>query len=157
MDNPHAHNLGLIAWQFFGTLTFRHEPKSRIAEHKAWSCAWSFFRRVSDLFGVGYPALRIALRSERGEVGGRFHFHFLLSGVKSSNLVSDSFRVRSLWTDGLAHVRPYDASLPGVSYICKGYSLAGANSYERAKFGRASGLAISGAALRDLERSRARS
>ena len=80
--------------------------------------------------------LFIALRGEQGEIGARPHFHSLLGGVATCNMMSLRSQMFRSWkmitgnADG--DFRIYDRSLAGADYICK--CLGGANSYEINKF-----------------------
>jgi hypothetical protein len=85
--------------------------------------------------GVPYKDLLIAVRGELGEIGGRPHFHCLLGGVTTCNMMSlrsqmfRSWKIISGNADG--DFRLYDRSLMGADYVCK---CLGANSYEINKF-----------------------
>ena len=157
MDNTgldaFAYSLARIDWDVFGTLTFRSVPSLKVS----YGRAWSFFGLVSKAVQRPYSGLLIALREERGEIGGRFHFHFLLGGTGSRNRVTLSHQCEKLWAKvhgqgAIARCRQYDAALRGVPYVTKclsggGLSL-GANRYEVRKFDSADTLTLSRSVLR---------
>jgi len=115
---------------------------------------FQFWRKVAKSYGVPFHLLPAAAREERGEKGGRFHFHSLLGGlhhvagrgvIPSPNPISDNFRIDKIWSKGcgksggMADCRAYDARLSGAEYIMKGldgfdYSNLQANAYEAGKF-----------------------
>lgn len=137
----YAYSLALLPWDVFATLTFKNPLP---CERRAWRLAWRHFHMLSDSLGRPYSALLLALRSERGEIGDRFHFHYLLGGTGASNPNSLAFWLAHQWkalTGGHAEIRPYNRSLAGADYIegC----LSGANSYEVGKFNRADRLELS--------------
>lgn len=93
-------------------------------------------RQVSKISGTPQNRLLVALRAEVGEKGGRPHFHCLLGGVNSANIMTLRSQLFSEWliiANGAdADIRLYDSSLAGADYICK--CLTGANEYELKKF-----------------------
>ena len=96
---------------------------------------WRWCRDVSKISGVPYKDLLIALRGELGEIGGRPHFHSLLGGVATCNIMSLRSQMMRCWkiisgnADG--DFRLYNRSLAGADCVCK---CLGANSYEINKF-----------------------
>jgi hypothetical protein len=96
---------------------------------------WRWCRDVSRISGVPYKDLLIALRGELGEIGGRPHFHHLLGGVATCNMMGLRSQMMRCWkiissnSDG--DFRLYDRSLAGADYVCK---CLGANAYEINKF-----------------------
>ena len=146
----YAHNLAVLDWQLFGTLTFKKTgPKP-----KMWGCAWLHFQRLARITGTEYSALRIALRYELGEQTERPHFHYLLGGLAVKNHVSASYVARREWgarVGSFATIRAYDSAQAGASYICK---CLGANAYERSKFDSADEVCLSDAVFRDMNETR---
>lgn len=131
-----AFALARLHWDVFGTLTFcGRVPRP----HVAYGHAWRHIRYACRLSGSRYSRLLVALRGERGELGGRFHFHYLLGGLKATNVTTLCHRLERAWTRQTGarsvSVRPYDHALAGVPYILK--CLGGANAYELSKFGSA--------------------
>ena len=127
-----AWSLARINWDFFTTHTFKN-PLPRESVRKAMF--WRWCRDVSKISGVPYKDLLMALRGELGEIGGRPHFHSLLGGVTTCNMMSLRSQLMRSWkiisgnADG--DFRLYDRSLAGADYVCK---CLGANSYEINKF-----------------------
>lgn len=127
-----AFSLARLDWDVFGSLTFRGcVPRPRVA----YGLFWRYMRESAQYLHRPYRELLVALRCERGELGGRPHFHFLLGGTGSSNFVTLGFRLSWAWK-GLTgskqvNIRPYDRSRSGVAYCCK---CLGANAYEVGKF-----------------------
>ena len=133
-----AFALSRLQWDVFGTLTFCGREKTR--PHVAYGHAWRHIRYACRLTGSRYTRLLVALRGERGELGGRFHFHYLLGGLLNvTNVTTLCYRLERAWTRQTGarsvSVRPYDHALAGASYILK--CLGGANAYELSKFGSA--------------------
>lgn len=144
-----AYWLSLLDWDLFATLTFRNPLPP---EGAGWALAWRHLHRVSDFLGTPYSSLLIALRSERGEIGDRFHFHYLLGRTRSSNLHSDAHRVGYDWhkaTGGHPVIRVYDPRLANEDYIEKG--LGGANLYELGKYNKADRLELSRSVLKAVK------
>ena len=128
-----AHTLARIDWQFFNTHTFGNPlPKPYVRG----SMFWRWCRDVSEISGVPYKDLLIALRGEQGEIGERPHFHSLMKVATTCNMMSlrsQMFRSWKMITGNAdADFRIYDRSLAGADYVCK--CLGGANSYEINKF-----------------------
>lgn len=142
-------------WQLFVTPTLRGarwtnsdgSPSARVTR----CMLFQFLRIVADEFDIPFRDEFWLAREELGEIGGRFHWHLLLSGlhgmagrrvIPSPNPVADVHRVIACWqrcgaSAGIIDVRPYDARLSGVSYIMKGledWSTTGANAYELSKY-----------------------
>lgn len=128
-----ASTLARIDWQFFTTHTFKN-PMPRQQTRFGMFYRWK--REVSKISGVPQNRLLVALRAEVGEKGGRPHFHCLLGGVNSANIMALRSQMFRAWltiaggADG--DFRVYDRSLAGADYICK--CLTGANAYELNKF-----------------------
>jgi hypothetical protein len=76
-----------------------------------------------------------ALRTEKGEFGGREHYHFLMSGLPD-NAINNKLcmSIMKTWEKlggGMARVRIYESRLHGGSYILK---CLGEDVYESDKF-----------------------
>jgi len=141
-----ADDLGLILsqlrWDVFGTLTFSGTvPRPAIA----WGLAWQHMRHASVVHSQPYRRLLIAFRAERGEIGGRFHFHYLLGGLETTNIHASCHRLEHDWkarTSGArVEIRPYDRARSGADYIAK--CLGAKNAYELTKFSSADSVTLS--------------
>jgi hypothetical protein len=155
--NPHLYNISLQSWEWFTTLTFdSRDEKGRavrvpdqIARRRM---VHAFLRRVAEgnmrdketgkRIHVIHPVDFLwVVREERGEKGGRYHFHALLAGFprERRNRVEE-FSLRSIWQEvggGFADVRTFDAQLRGVRYVLKGlteWSRNNANAFEAGRF-----------------------
>src|SRR5665647_2968127 len=141
-----AYTLARINWDFFTTHTFKN-PLPRESVRKAMF--WRWCRDVSKISGVPYKDLLIALRGELGEIGGRPHFHSLLGGVATCNMMSLRSQMMRSWKiisgNADADFRLYDRSLAGADYICK---CLGANAYEVNKFSLAEETTLSASVFR---------
>lgn len=148
--SAYAHNLSLLPWQTFGTLTFRDlSPSDRL-----WTCAWLHFQRVAKTCALPYGRLLIALRYELGEQGHRPHFHYLLGGLPWRNHLAIAGMCENEWrsrTGSIAQVRPYDRNQSGAAYVAKNL---GANNYERSKFDGADKVELSDAVFARMRRTR---
>lgn len=80
-----AHTLARVDWDFFTTHTFKN-PLPR--PYVRGAMFWRWCRDVSEFSGVPYKNLLIALRGEQGEIGGRPHFHALVGGPTTCNMMS---------------------------------------------------------------------
>jgi hypothetical protein len=100
-----------------------------------------------------------ALRYELGEQTGRPHFHALIAGTPTTAVTPATcfsfMRIREAHRGGMARVRVYDSTLPGVNYVLKGidaaYTNAGANWYELGKFGGRCDVMLSMSLIRHLQ------
>lgn len=140
-----AYTLGRVQWDFFATLTFRSPvPRCSVAH----GMAWRFLREVAAITSTPYSSLLIALRGEEGEKNGRFHFHVLIGGSSTRNIITDCHRLEHLWRtisgNSISQVRPYDRTLGGASYISK---CLGANDYELSKYNLANTVTLSHSVL----------
>lgn len=140
-----AYSLALLEWDVFGTLTFKNPVP---IERRGWRLAWGHFHRCAEFLGRPYSSLLIALRSERGEIGNRWHFHYLLGATGCSNPYSLAFWLASLWQETArahAEIRPYNRTLAGADYVegCLSGQLTKGNLYEVGKFNRADRLELS--------------
>lgn len=140
-----------VNWDVFGHLTFKAlKPRPVL-----YSYVWRLVRHVSDISGRPYRELLVALRYERGEIGNRPHFHILLGGTQAPNLKTLSFQLVAEWkalTEGRVEFRPYIPCGSAEEYLMKecGWTYAGANGYEVAKFDRADDVTLSRSVLRCL-------
>ena len=154
MKLPEMYHLPDLHWQFFGTFTFREarlregkdsSEQKRVAMFNAWGreLYWHYFHhgREWDFRSI------YARRLEAGEIGGAFHFHFLMSGFDRRN-VHRNFceHAKAIWTSakiggGHCDVRVYDRSLNGAGYIAK--CIDPGDRYEFNKFGLAQTITLS--------------
>ena len=141
-----AYTLARIDWQFFTTHTYKN-PLPRQETRLSMFYQWA--REVSKISGVPYGRLLIALRCERGEIGGRPHQHALIGGVASGNIMTLRSQMFRSWKiisgNADADFRSYDRSLAGADYICK---CLGANAYEVNKFSLAEETTLSESVFR---------
>jgi len=151
-----AFNASLHPWSFFVTLTFdsRDEngnPKKVPPFVERRKMLFAYLREAakgikrdsqgSRIQSVPFASLLWLAREERGEQGGRFHFHILLDGLPPGRVnVSECHAQKAIWRKlggGFADVRLYDTRAEGVKYVMKGleqYSRLNGNAYEMAKF-----------------------
>ncbi len=164
MEKPEVYALSRIDWQFFLTLTFVRENLPDSLRRKLW---FAYVRTIAENFDVHFRCLVWLLRTERGELNGRFHYHALLSGLPPHVRTSATcFAFMAQWERlkpqtnrkdakgeirllskfcGMARVRVYNASMDGLDYFlperrdCSPVSLrsSGADTYEARKFGTA--------------------
>lgn len=154
--DPIAFNASLHSWAFFVTLTFTSRDKAGNAVNVPGfgdrrKMVFAFLREVAKgnyrnkqqkrIHSVNFASLLWLAREERGEQGGRYHFHILLDGLPPSRINrTECFSIKSIWTGlggGWSDVRLFDARLDGVDYVMKGlaqWSPLHANAYELAKF-----------------------
>ena len=137
MEDPYVYQLCQVKWQFFGTLTFR---SGRLPERVRLRMYFALMRKVCKQFRIHFKRSVWCLRLEQGEMLGRWHFHFLLTGLPRQNVTrSTYFFIMKTWEKskgGHARVRLFDPSLSGVGYTVKCLGLSDpADVYESAKFG----------------------
>lgn len=155
--HPVAFQASLHRWDLFVTLTYssrdkRGRPLKVPTEVERTRMLFAFLRQVAkgrktDRSGhaierVPFRFVRWIAREERGESGGRYHWHILLEGLPPSRINrTECFVIKTIWNDcggGFCDCRAYDTRLPGVSYVLKGlegWSQRHANAYEMRKFG----------------------
>lgn len=163
LEKPELYSLSRIDWQFFCTLTFKRE---RMPDAIRQSMFFAWARKQSSNFGVHFPRLLWAQRSELGEATGRFHFHALIAGLpEHANTIATCFAMMRIWEGlggGHARVSIYNNSLQGVDYILKGletfYSKVdqaqgrlSADFYEFTKFNSSQRITLSESILRVIE------
>src|SRR5436309_894314 len=83
-QNPEAVCLRLINWQLFSTLTF----ESIVSEPIRIKMAFAWLRVLASNFRIHFHTLLWCLRQERGEIGGRLHFHSLIANLPVNRLVN---------------------------------------------------------------------
>ena len=139
MESAGIYVLSKLHWQFFGSLTFKSE---RLPERLRISMFFALLRKTAKDFRLHFPRLPWCLRQERGEIGGRRHFHFLLTGLPpNAASVKTCMTLKTRWEQlggGFARVSEFNPQLNGVDYLtkCLGHeSLSGGDCYESAKFG----------------------
>jgi len=140
-----AFTLARVDWSFFTTHTFIN-PLPRQETRKGMF--WRWCRDVGNFSEVPYKNLLIALRCEQGEIGERPHFHALVGGLTSCNMMSTRSRMFRQWkiiaNNGAGDFRLYDRTLAGADYVCK---CLGANAYEVNKFSLAEETTLSDSVL----------
>lgn len=145
-----------INWDVFGTNTFKAvKPVPVLFQYQ-----WDFFHALARTYQLPYRELLIALRFERGEIGGRPHFHYLLGQPKALNNRSLAHVAiatwKSLMDDARTSCRPYLPCGSAAQYLMKdvGWNPAVANDYETRKFDLADDAVLSSAVHRCLAVSR---
>ncbi len=145
LDN-YAWTLARIRWDVFGTLTFSGRVPSC---KRAYGHAWQHLRRAARVVQRPYSRLLIVLRAERGELNGRFHFHYLLGGTLTRNAITLAHQLQHHWFGqawAISKCRPYDPARAGVAYVTK--CLSGADDYELRKFSLADTVTLSRSVFR---------
>jgi hypothetical protein len=125
-----SHFLQFVKWDLFCTLTLPTHLVSA-GDGRLGSVVFAWLRRVAAVRSVHFKRLLWCLRSEKGELTGRLHFHCLLGGLGSCS-IRDRFAMKNEWesiTGAMSRVHSYDASSPGVGYVLKG-----GVAYEAGKF-----------------------
>lgn len=147
MENATVYLLRDVPWQLFLTLTWRSVKSDGVR----FKTLFAFLRTTSEWAGVHFHQLLWAVRQERGELGGRLHFHVLVGGIPKPKVnLSLVFALRGAWRKhggGMSVVTPYYAGLGAVEYSFGGEirctegtrlsarsSVAG-TAYENQKFG----------------------
>lgn len=153
------YQLGSVPWDWFGTLTFglRKVPVESVnAEtgevEKKFKIVGGRVPPVADRYSMFFQWLRAQekhwnlkytqwiLRHEKGEVGERPHFHFLIRGLpKGANTRHFRLAAMNRWEllgGGMARIRWFDNVDHGGEKDAVGYVLKnlGANAYELGKF-----------------------
>jgi hypothetical protein len=154
--NAEKYLLETVDWQFFCSFSFKSLKESRDAQTKRY---FAVMREQAENFGVHFSKPMWALRHEFGELTGRPHFHSLIAGLPDHAVnPATCFSFMKIWEKhggGMARVRVYDATLPGVDYVLGGidaaYANAGANWYELNKFGDRCDVMLSMSLIRHLE------
>lgn len=154
--SPDVYSLSLETWQYFVTLTYRSEDEGKNHvkvpdRDERRRMLFAFLRKVAEgskknrdgkrIDKVHFSKLLWAVREERGEFRGRYHFHILISGLPPGRMNTvERFTIKHLWREvggGHSDVRVFDSQLSGVQYILKGlevWSRSRANAYEMCKF-----------------------
>jgi len=167
MNNlPEMWTLSKVRWQFFGTFTFRE------ANLREYESGKSSFRRFSKFVAFGrslHKAIDYSpknfgrrnlncLRLEQGEIGGLWHYHFLMAGLGDHQVNKGTAAfMEHLWKSGgggWPMVRVFDTSQSGIEYVSK--CLDPKNRYEFDKFGLARSLTFSPTVAQVLRRGRRR-
>ena len=156
-------SLAKVEWQFFGTLTFR-EPFLRARESgKGGYQRFCKFQKFGRLLSASlnysernWERLNVnCLRLEPGEIGGLWHYHFLMAGlpVQTVNRGTCKFLEhvwRELCRGGFCKIRVFDTQQNGVAYISK--CLDPRDKYEFNKFGLAQSLTFSPSCVSAIRR-----
>ena len=148
LENPETFFLSSIYWQLFGGLTFR---QAKLPERVRLSMWFAFFRQIAAHNKIHKNDVLWVLRLERGDLLGRLHFHFLISGLPEQGIsMGNRFAMRALWKrigGGVSRIDLYDSRLHGLPYIagllnCSASDIgsSGAMAYESAKFGAANSV-----------------
>jgi len=128
-----------IAWQVFGTLTWRNVKGLVPNSARREKIYFRFIRTVCCVVGIKPRSSLWVRREERGEMFGRTHYHLLLNlGGGFRCTVSSCYWLASVWErcGGGPSTRfsVYDPLSDAAGYLCKARSEAA--SYELAKFGK---------------------
>lgn len=140
METALTYTLQRVRWQFFGTLTFK---SVKLPERVRLTMFFALVRRLCRWHKVPFRRGVWALRQERGEIGGRRHFHFLIAGLPPDAVqAATCMSLKAQWEElggGMARVRKYDSREQGLEYLlkCLNATNAGANLYEVTKFSHA--------------------
>lgn len=146
-----------LRWQFFGTFTFRESflrkgtvraESKRLARFNSWGreVYWHYFHHGKEWDFRSIYARRL----EAGEIGGMYHFHFLMAGFEDRNVHRACCEhLKHLWVKsnsrgGHCDLRVYDSALNGADYIAK--CIDPKNRYEFNKFGLAQSITLSSGA-----------
>jgi hypothetical protein len=160
MESATEYQLKLLHWQFFGTVTWAASTLGGV--HSRETDLWEFFRNWAIRENTKLALLPIAIRWERGEVGGRPHAHFLIAGLPARSLSENSkWRQQRLWeVNGIARIRlydPFEEQGDAMNYLCKKSEharrhVSNANKYELMKYSHADRLVINRAAWDEMLR-----
>ena len=133
LESPDLHLLCGERWQFFGTLTFKQE---RLPERVRQTMFNAALRQLAQTLRLYFPRLPWCRREELGDLLGRRHYHFLLTGLPArAACLSTCFFLMAAWEKiggGMARVRLYDQAQDGLEYVTK--CLGGGDAYETSKF-----------------------
>ncbi len=156
------YHLSRLRWQFFGTLTFREAYIRRQEHGKGEYLRFTKFltwgRELSakmDYSAKNWERRNVnVLRLEPGEIGGLWHYHFLMAGLDERQVNRNTcWAMQSLWRYGSAAggfpvIRVFDDAQNGEEYITK--CLDPRDTYEFNKFGLVAHLKFSPACVRLL-------
>jgi hypothetical protein len=99
VEKPFVFALSRIEWQLFCSLTFVRENMPASLCRRYW---FTFARAVAEIQGVHFRRLLWLLRSEFGEIGGRYHYHALIGGLSHHGLsMGMIFRLKRTWEQAL--------------------------------------------------------
>jgi hypothetical protein len=123
MDSPLTFHARREPWQFFATLTFSGSPEPSGPARAKMLFTW--LRKLARAYRLPWTGIFWLAREECGEIGGRVHFHVLVSGLPPRAVSkSSNFALKNLWESipggGIARVYVYDTRLSGVQYVMKG-------------------------------------
>jgi hypothetical protein len=156
-------SLSRIEWQFFGTLTFREPFLRSRQDGKSGYLRFSRFLKFGRSLcrSLDYSANNFTdrnlncLREEAGEIGGQWHYHYLMGGLGDNvvNIGTCKF-MEHLWLNecggGWTRIRVFDQRQSGVEYISK--CLDPRDRYEFNKTGLANSLTFSPACITRLSK-----
>ena len=93
-------------------------------------------RQLAQTLRLYFPRLPWCRREELGDLLGRRHYHFLLTGLPARAVcLSTCFFLMAAWEKiggGMARVRLCDQAQDGLEYVTK--CLSGGDAYETSKF-----------------------
>lgn len=176
MESPDIYILSQVRWDFFATLTFKASEQrlQKMPERAKFAMLFAWLREVAEMNNTYFPELLFAVRPEKGEMTGRFHFHALLGNTKLRPSVRTCHRVRHAWSAlegnaGMARVTVFDPHRDAGSYLTKpepletctrgglrtgGHARVGGDVYESKKFGQVENLVISKSVYRRIAANR---
>lgn len=147
MEKPFVFALSRIEWQLFCSLTFVRENMPVSLCRRCW---FTFIRDVAEIQGVHFRRLLWLLRSEFGEIGGRYHYHALIGGLSHHGLnVHEIMRLKSAWEQvkplvlrkdeygsfrklskfcGMARIRLFNPEMDALDYCMDGSMEGGVSS-----------------------------
>lgn len=118
--NPYSWVLSFFKWQISGTLTFERDY---LHDNVRLSIAMATLRDTAEELGIYAPKFQWGLKREEGEIGGRVHFHFIIAGLRKSELTPKLCRfIGHSWrSHGGSYVRIEikDDSLDAMEYFLK--------------------------------------
>jgi len=133
MESPDVYLWSRVPWQIFVTLTWSGVKSEGIRQRVLF--AW--LRKLSKTSGRHFHRLLWAVRQERGEIGGREHFHVLVGGLPEHRLTERLMsHCRAWWKQcggGFSWVNAYNGSSEAVQYVLKGLGSVEATNYELRK------------------------
>jgi len=159
MNNPELLSLSRIEWQFFCTLTF---ARVQIPESVRLSMFFALLRKQADNSGVGFKKLLWCLRRERGEIGGRLHYHAVIAGFPGWFVNWETTeRTAQIWRKvggGHSKITVFSSSLDGLDYILKPEGMTGSTAsriagdyHEMTKFGHSCDVMLSESVVHHLD------
>lgn len=130
-------------WRVFGTGTFSGRIPSETAQRKL---VFAFLYEAAKIVEIPFGRLVWCTRRERGELGLRVHYHWLIGAVEWTPCLAECFMLNKAWDDlprcGFSRNHIFNPALNGVEYITKCLSApnaaqpvsSGGDYYEGEKF-----------------------